>query len=655
MKRHISLYIDSKLADLTDDGLVLWNFTQEELDNPTAVKNSWTNSVTLPLTPANNNIFDDAFRVDRRNATGRFNPRIRTPFAIYDSAGLRLQSGYVKLNRIDDAGYNVTLYGGLGSMLYALTYDANGDALTLADLDYLQTGTPATELNFTLSRSNLLSAWQDLETPGQATVFAVINFAPCYNGIPDKFGADKCLFDLDAYEYNAAGQAIAKLSRKYTEREMSDFRTYLQRPVISVQATLQAIVRFAATLGYTLDISNWDYQGNSFCEDVWMTLPMLKEKRSGDTVTKADLLGGTCSPAAFLLGVVRTFGLKLISNGANVTIFERHDFFQQTTKDLTPRVDLTKAPTVVPIAMDATWYEFASEDNGEFAKKYLETTGRHYGAKRLGTGYEFAASVKQVVTGLPFKGCVQSQEMSTAFRTVSNRVEQSGSFPYYKNIPAPFLDGGTYALPDGHGGQEGKILISGIFVSTWWNSTYNGYDDADMPQLHEADNKAMDGSGVLLFYTGSQNIAGGVVSDDVADMGEEPCWNCSSVGTTTISILPHFSRFLLDQGGDIEKSLDWGAAGELNLPGLQYANNFVGVYDAFWADYMADRYDEDTKIVTLRLLLSGLQVGAGLLRTFWWWRGSLWVINKITNYSITTNDPTECELVQVRDITNYAY
>ena len=30
-----------------------------------------------------------------------------------------------------------------------------------------------------------------------------------------------------------------------------------------------------------------------------------------------------------------------------------------------------------------------------------------------------------------------------------------------------------------------------------------------------------------------------------------------------------------------------------------------------------------------------------------------WVLNKISNYSLTTWDPTECEFVQVRDISNY--
>ena len=31
----------------------------------------------------------------------------------------------------------------------------------------------------------------------------------------------------------------------------------------------------------------------------------------------------------------------------------------------------------------------------------------------------------------------------------------------------------------------------------------------------------------------------------------------------------------------------------------------------------------------------------------------MWVLNKITNYSLTTWDTAECEFVQVRDMDNY--
>ena len=70
MKRTITLYIGGRRADIDDDTFVVFNWRREDYDNPTAVRNSWSNSVTLPGTPGNNKLFGDIFRTDRRVAGG---------------------------------------------------------------------------------------------------------------------------------------------------------------------------------------------------------------------------------------------------------------------------------------------------------------------------------------------------------------------------------------------------------------------------------------------------------------------------------------------------------------------------------------------------------------------------------------------------------
>ena len=66
MRRKISLYIDGRIADLDDESFVLFNYTMDDLSNPTIVKNSFSQQISLPGTPGNNAIFGDAFRLDRR-------------------------------------------------------------------------------------------------------------------------------------------------------------------------------------------------------------------------------------------------------------------------------------------------------------------------------------------------------------------------------------------------------------------------------------------------------------------------------------------------------------------------------------------------------------------------------------------------------------
>ena len=90
MRRKISLYIADRLVDLDDQSLILFNYTMEDLLNPTIVKNSYSHQITIKGTPNNNRLFGDIFRLDRvvtynGGTLGTdFNPSQKTPFVIYN-------------------------------------------------------------------------------------------------------------------------------------------------------------------------------------------------------------------------------------------------------------------------------------------------------------------------------------------------------------------------------------------------------------------------------------------------------------------------------------------------------------------------------------------------------------------------------------------
>lgn len=305
MRRKISLYIADHLVDLDDQSFVLFNYTMDDLSNPTIVKNSFSQQITLKGTPANNRVFGHSFRPDRRveyqgGGGIAFNPSRKTPFSIYNETGEILESGYVKLDSVDRRGadiqYKVTLYGGLGSFLYALSYDDSGNKRTLASLDYLGGG-DFTELDFTIDKDTILAAWDVLwdiysgEEPG--TKWSVINFAPAYNGFPDNFSPDKGLLSLpgaglpadkDGYSPKS-GYGLVNLANPQDEWAVKDLRSYLQRPVLSVKAFLDAICNPANNGGYSVeygDLDNWNvpYKG------MWLTLPTIPSlgsiKQSGE-------------------------------------------------------------------------------------------------------------------------------------------------------------------------------------------------------------------------------------------------------------------------------------------------------------------------------------------------------------------------------------
>ena len=146
MRKRISLYIASQLVDLDDQSFILFNYTQDDLSNPTVVKNSFSKQIVLKGSPINNKIFGDIFRMDRQTMYGAkylgpyFDPARRTPFTIYNEMNEIIESGYVKLDKVTKDGvsieYHITLYGGLGSFFYGMMYREDGEKKTLGDMAY---------------------------------------------------------------------------------------------------------------------------------------------------------------------------------------------------------------------------------------------------------------------------------------------------------------------------------------------------------------------------------------------------------------------------------------------------------------------------------------------------------------------------------------
>lgn len=292
---NVFLYIGNRRADLNDQSLILYNYTMEDLSNPTTVRSAYTQQITLPGTPTNDDIFGHIYRSDRQNMAGgntgvNFNPSIRTPFTIYSTTSAILEAGYIKLDKITRKPggvreYTITLYGTLGSFLYGLSHRSDGEKMTLADLKY--TGASATddELNFVINWTSIFAAWQSLAGGQPASVWDIINFAPAYNGIPSgEFDADKAIIDTDSYNLNipsgyspqAGSYVIANLPKKYTEWEVQDLRSYLQRPVIKFSKIIQAICASYNNGGYTVDLDNTFFNSsNPYYNNTYLTLPIL--------------------------------------------------------------------------------------------------------------------------------------------------------------------------------------------------------------------------------------------------------------------------------------------------------------------------------------------------------------------------------------------
>ncbi len=700
-KRKVQLFIGDRPVDLSDNSLILYNYQMDDLKNPAAVKNSYSQQVTLPGTANNNLLFGEIFRLDTvrldlygESYTGAgFIPWRRTPFVIYDETGQIIENGYMRLDQVNRAGanasYTVSLFGGLGSFIYSLMYDDDGNKLSLADLDYLGTKDTEHELDFIINSTTVAEAWSCLgrtQVQSDLKKWNVINFAPAYNGVPSDFDASKAVMKLTDGNYLASeeqnyktkgGYTLVTLPKEYSEWDVKDLRSYHQRPVISMKAILSAIARESNNGGYYVDLSAVTSERRFPALDkMWVTCPMLSNETfksdslpasktmSGRMVTKKRLLGFSGTPADYLLSFCKMFGLYLLCdrNEKLIKVCRRNDLYEDETLDLTKRVDLSQNINIRPLAVESKWYDFALQCvGGAFADGYKSKYGAEYGGQSADTGFGFNSDRFDVMSGNIFKSAASVLENSPYNNMLLWHPVMRG-YSITNQIPSVFADGGsTYILWGTDADGEERTLTKEIARPSassssfrYYNNKYRGYDyeGAVKLQLHDAANKGIKGENVLVYYTGKVTYDGFGLSDDTAMMAElnngVMCWELFYGRGSRELELPVFSGYLTD-GVKILHSLDFGRPDEIGVPGIVYPAGTT-IYDKMWRQYFNDRYNVDSqiKVMTCKVNLKGLDVGYGLLRKFYWFENSLWVMNKISNYSLTTDDFVEVELVQVR-------
>ena len=866
MRNKVQLYIEGLRADLDDGSFLLLNYTQEDLSNPTIVRNSFSKQITLKGTPANDEIFGHLYRNDRNTLYGSpytgpyFDPCRKTSFVLYNEANEILESGYLKLDSIDitrrKRSYKVTLFGGLGSFLYGLSYDSNGDKLTLADLDFGET------LDFTINRNTVSDAWARLDgDTSKAAKWDILNFAPVYGGLPPSpFDANKCLVKASVCglpasngEFSAQdGWTLVTLSEKVTGNDAKDYRSYLQKPVIKLSAVIDAICDPANNGGYTVnqDAEFFD-ASNPYWADAWLTLPMLNDLninassasgtftvsslpytytipdggnlsisygvnmqfgiqfsmppaltqnyyldcfddwlngvgfylnyveftitlydsadvvvdtiiyrvstaqpdrgypqmddlfdyidgatgipykngvrykfsipvseyginkvkisatmksygwgtlqtptmpwtawlygtndastgeplghtvvdldessfeyvntnsstvRTGASITAQTLLGGSNTPADYLLSFCKMFGIQMVvhKDSKTVDLKLRKNLYSSSVTDISGRVDRARGITKKPFAFDARWYLFGNEAIGDYADYYASKFGRPYGQFRVNTGYEFDASDKRLTDGILFRNVCDVLETGKYYCDLLDNGQP---------IPALFLGGGKYSLYKGGESKDFDIPYPVSAVKTWNNATYPMHDDWTKLQLHGKENAHLDERDTLVFFGGCVAPASSYVtlSDDLREMltlnGNNPCWlphYCEYDASWKVSKMPRFTRYVWN-GTDVDKSMDFGTPMEAQIPGVVFTSG-SDVFTQYWEKYIADRYDDDSAVITAYVDLRGFQVNENLFRQFYAFDGAIWALNRIIDHSLTTFGPTKCEFVKVQDKTNY--
>lgn len=385
--------------------------------------------------------------------------------------------------------------------------------------------------------------------------------------------------------------------------------------------------------------------------------------RTGTEVNKETLLNTESTPCEYLLSYCKMFGLHFRKDLENNKIYieTRKTFYQRDNViDLTPYLDKGSETSMSPLTFETKWYQFLQEgEESTFYKNYLSSRGIEYGSKLLNTGYEFIADKKNILEGNVIKTAIEGLEKSKYYVAYNND----------NNLRSWFY-GLKYNLYNGNDTIEvqASTATGGNLYGINDNEGMKYYDLIPKLQFHN-NNDGTDGTDVLVFFSGFKNVENRAnplsyyLSDDSTYQNAlnegMPCWlftNNEFVNGKRIAYkltdIPVFERYLTTPNSTtVEKSLDFGSPQELYVPNYSITDE-VSIYDNFWKTYLEDLYDVNTRILTAYVHLEG-KPNPEWLRRFYWFDNTIWRLNKIIDWNISSNDKTRCEFIKVEDRNNY--
>ena len=393
---------------------------------------------------------------------------------------------------------------------------------------------------------------------------------------------------------------------------------------------------------------------------------------SGQKITKQILLKTENTPADYLLSYCKLFNLHFIKEigEKKIKILTRDNYFTKQIIDWDSRIDYSKDVKINPIIFNKKFYSMGlnSPDN-YYLKKYKNNYSVDYGQKRINTAYNFNSETQPIFDDNVFENSISVLDSSIYYRSFFNSENVS--------IPPFTVEGIKYQLFDKEDGEykttDIEINDMADLSKTVSFNAKTGYDIFPKPSFFKVDNDKKtlsDISNTLLFYIGditptdiNGNIVNYWITDDIVEMGilndSKPCYiytesEFNKKGERIahkVNSIPQFSRYNIIEN-TVVNSWDFAVPKEMFIPNINYDDTKT-IYNRFWSDFYNDQLSVNTKKITCNVNLQGVVVNDELLRKFYWFGNSLWILNKIDNYDINSNNTTKCEFIKVQEQYNY--
>lgn len=380
----------------------------------------------------------------------------------------------------------------------------------------------------------------------------------------------------------------------------------------------------------------------------------------------------------FFLSYIKMFGLYIITDDINkkITVKTRNDFYQgYKILDWTDKLCRDREISINPLNIDKGKIRigYAKKKDSYLNKLYYDKWGQYYGDTIINSGYDFNNDELDMLEGNIFEPIISKDLTETVLGSEYNDTatehnyggvslisqhkkipviakESSGKLNEYDAVGLCFMNGnriygaGTTVI----GYISGNTDINGILFNCT-DDTPQMLKNKNLIHNKELQKSSMD-TGEFKFLK---------QAEDFLTTGQKE----------TIFITNN--SFSGDTGTTLPMSYKESGDGFPNMYNITHSLNFSKpkevfhdvldsnfpesstIYYRYWKKYIEDRYNINTKIMEAEFYLTALDVQTFDFKNFIFIDGSLWSVNKISDFDITQNKTTKVELVKVNDIQNY--
>lgn len=368
----------------------------------------------------------------------------------------------------------------------------------------------------------------------------------------------------------------------------------------------------------TLKIKNcWmGLETNLRGERTLMMKPTSVTKRSNRKITMASIWNPDVNMFSVLLNYAKMFGLVFITDNKNrrILVTQRSTYFRDyKVLDWTDKIDVSEEYTIKQPTFENKYIVFNYDEvEGDKYTDYQTKYRIPYGSKRLITSYEFNNEEKTLFEGVQPYIC-------------GNRYISSWNQLYSE-------------------WQVGKAVPQ-VYNKEIYMENANGNDSANIYSCFAFRNQNQQVD---------THLRGIFITDDTPFevLNDTYCYVADSDLNykTQVFSIPKITYF--------SDNVEYGSL--YNLPMVTYFKDInpssaTYIYDGFWRDFIDERYNEQNKVLTLRVNLTPADYRNFQFNNFIKINNTLYIVNKIKDFDLSVDGTTEVELITIRDLSAYQY